>query len=72
MAATPRTRGNVVGAAILTAAGAFWCIIALCYWSARPGWAIPLASAATQAASRVYVVGSAAIGTLLADHFYRP
>jgi hypothetical protein len=49
MAAIPRARGIylVVGAAILTAAGAFWCIIALFYWSARPGWSIPLASATT-------------------------
>lgn len=31
----------------------------------------PLASAATQAASRVYVLGSAAIGAFLADYFYR-
>ena len=47
MAVITRTQGIVVGAAILTAAGAFWCITALCYWSARPGWAIPLASATT-------------------------
>jgi hypothetical protein len=47
MAALPQMRGTVAGAAILTVAGAFWCIIALFYWSARPGWAIPLAFAAT-------------------------
>lgn len=49
MAAIPRARGIflVVGAAISTAAGAFWCIMALFYWSARPVWAIPLASATT-------------------------
>jgi hypothetical protein len=49
MAAISRARriSLVAGAAILTAAGAFWCIIALFYWSARPGWTIPLASATT-------------------------
>jgi hypothetical protein len=42
-----RMRGIVGGAAILTLFGCFWCIDALTFWPTRPGWGIPVASAAT-------------------------
>ena len=42
-----RVRAAVVGAIILTLFGGLWWIVTLAYWVARPGWAIPVASAIT-------------------------
>ncbi len=47
MANIAHLRGRVAGAAILTLFGSAWCIIALHFWEARPGWSLPAAFMAT-------------------------
>jgi hypothetical protein len=47
MSSLAHVRGCVAGAAILTLFGSAWCIIALAYWAARPGWSIPAGLVAT-------------------------
>ena len=42
-----RVRGMIGGAIILTLFGAFWSIIALANWAARPSWTLPGAILAT-------------------------
>jgi Family of unknown function (DUF7010) len=42
-----RIRAAIVGAIVLTLFGGLWWIVTLAYWSARPGWAIPVAFAIT-------------------------
>ena len=42
-----KVRGTISGAVILTLFAAFWSIVALADWAARPNWAIPAAIVAT-------------------------
>jgi hypothetical protein len=47
MSSVAHVRGCVAGAAILTLFGSAWCIVALAFWAARPGWSIPAGIVAT-------------------------
>lgn len=47
MSTIAHVRGCLAGAAILTLFGAVWCLLALHFWAARPGWSIPAGCIAT-------------------------